>query len=141
MTSAQFFTISTSKPESHIISLSSVYDFLQHNYSYVIISYHLYPDNTVLTGHYGSFWWVLGQLLLSFTISSKLYCSKSIRVASGLPTLTTCNWALAQPSTRLSTAMLLSAAHSTGRLLEKTQARTSSRAVVVLPDGVMEPDS
>ena len=100
----------------------------------------------IFTGtiRYWTLSWVMGPMglfLSSFTISSKLYCSKSIRVASGLPTLTTFRWALAQPSTRLSTAMLLSAAHSTGRLLEKTQARTSSRAVVVLPGAMMEHDS
>lgn len=66
-------------------------------------------------------------------MSSRLYFSKSGRVTSGRPTLTTLNCALAQPSTKLSTAMLLSAAHNTGRLLEKIQARTNSRAMVVLP--------
>lgn len=69
----------------------------------------------------------------SFTMSSTLYCSKSVRVASGRPTRTTLSLALAHPSTRLSTAMLLSAAQRMGRWFVKTQARTSKRAVVVFP--------
>ena len=66
-------------------------------------------------------------------MSNRLYSSKSIRVASGRPTRTTFSWALPQPSTRLSTATLLSAVHSTGRAPPETQARTSKSAVVVLP--------
>mmetsp|Transcript_12121 Transcript_12121/g.21918 ORF Transcript_12121/g.21918 Transcript_12121/m.21918 type:complete len:341 (+) Transcript_12121:195-1217(+) len=69
----------------------------------------------------------------ALTISRRLYCSRSPRMASGRPTRTTCSPAFTQPARRLSTAMLLSAAHRIGPRLAVTHPCTSSKAVLVFP--------
>mmetsp|Transcript_37482 Transcript_37482/g.92752 ORF Transcript_37482/g.92752 Transcript_37482/m.92752 type:complete len:225 (+) Transcript_37482:1402-2076(+) len=64
---------------------------------------------------------------------STMYCMRSWRTASGRPMRATRTPARDKPSTRLSTAMLLSEVHRMGHVRERSHICTSATAVWVLP--------
>mmetsp|Transcript_60365 Transcript_60365/g.152842 ORF Transcript_60365/g.152842 Transcript_60365/m.152842 type:complete len:411 (+) Transcript_60365:634-1866(+) len=70
---------------------------------------------------------------IDLAFSTRLCFSKSSLVTSGRPTRTTFSPARAQPSTKLSTATLLSAETNTGVRPSAVHNRTNSTAVWVLP--------